>query len=73
VRGQLAGRDLIQQRREQMEVVAVQQRDLRLLGSQVTFSEVTDEVQPGEAAADDDDALQRFFPTSASTRSSSPM
>ena len=68
---QLAGRDLVEQRCEEREVGAVDQRDLRLAGPQALL-EMTDEVQTAEAATDYDDALRHVpFPTVACTRSSS--
>src|SRR5437867_2168258 len=54
---QLAGRDLVEQRCEEREVGAVDQRDLRLAGPQALL-QVTDEVQTAEPAAHDDDALR---------------
>ena len=51
-RRQTAGRDLVKQRLEQVEVAAVDQRDLEPRGTDRLGG-----VEPAESAADDDDAL----------------
>ena len=49
-----AGRDLVEQRLEQVEVAAVDERDL----DRVLAAQRPGRVQPGEPAADDDDAVR---------------
>ena len=71
VRRKLARRDLIEEWREQREVRAVDERDLRLAAPEVLL-QMTNEMEPSEPAAHDDDALRHeLFATSACSRSSS--
>jgi len=72
VRRQLARRDLIQERREEVVVVAVDERDLGLARPQYSF-EPPHQVEAGEPTADHDDRLRHQFgrPTADSNRASS--
>src|SRR5439155_26036769 len=74
VRRQLAGRDLVKERGEEVIVLPIDERQLDALAGQ-TMLERADQVQSREAAADDDNtlALRAQFGLSAvaSTRSSS--
>ena len=71
MRRELAGRDLIEERREQVVVVAVDEGELDLARPDETF-ELSHEVEAGEAAADHDDPFRHQFGRPAvSTRASS--
>src|SRR5207237_3607015 len=68
---QLARRDLIEERREQVVVVAVDERELHLSRPQQTL-ELPIEMEAGETAADHDDAFRHQFGRPAvSSRASS--
>jgi hypothetical protein len=73
MRWELARRDLVEQRREQVVVLPVEERELGFARAQDPL-EAPDEMQPGEPTTDDDDLLGHQLDRGAdSIRSSSWM